>query len=567
MGNIANQRYSLRDLQLRKDYLNFFQQSDVHCGWMKKQGNTITITDHGIPKRISHADLDKIWGTNFSETFKKTGLLKEDSHRTALFKIKKAESKNKEIRYNEFLMNSVNPVDKRIMANVDAAGAHEGIIVMTGQPSARKDRELYPDKTVKHKGSGKCFEFVFPKENQGKIAQMDAYDDDIYKDFCFIYKDSEDWNYWKKKMEEGASVPVFFSLANGKLIHFGLSYLYKLPYKKRIKDCLTDDHKRNDFDLSECIFGTTQAKDALKGRVQFSHAFKEKGELDREFKAYMGSPKSSYYPIYLRQEGNNGYMETDFTTMMSDKARLKGWKRYPIREGLMQFTIPDGQEDHVNPFVPFKQGSEFKCLVRFHNLRKVEIGALLKAIHFNNRGFHSIGFAKAYGYGAIKIESSLKNCKFSKEDYLSEFASIMQKEVPGYSKSQELRELNLMSEIHKLKTPLAYMELSEFVDCKRQKRNPRTRELEKPGEYLDYYSNLLIPDVQTKAVAKEEEAVVTVADRGIIQAHLLTGKDTQSKDLVFEKVKIKLKRGDRIIVSIVRKGGNVAHLVFKSIIK
>jgi len=560
MSNMANTRYSLRDLQLKNDYLKFFQNSDVFCGWMTKDEDTLTILNHGIPKRIAHADLDSLWHTNFSKTFKDSRLLADPSKRTAKFKIDKASGKNLTIRYNEFPMNTVNPVDKRIIANVSETGQHEGKIVFTGQPSARRDRVLNQDGTVRHKGSGKCFEFVFPCQSLGTAATFDI-DDERYKDFCFTYKDSDDWIYWKKEMEKGYPVPVFFSLKEGELLHFGLSYLYKLPYKKRVKDCLPPAHNKRKLDMSECVFGTTQNDHLLKGRVQFSHAFADNCSKAKEQKAYMGSPKSSYYPIYLQQNGQDGYMNGFFTTMMSDNARLKGWKRYPIRDEIINFTIPEGQEKNVNPFIPLEKGAVFTCKIRFHNLRKVEIGALLKAIHFNNNGFHAIGFAKAYGYGKVKIDSELLNCQFSKDEYIAAFASIF----PDYFKSQEFRELVLMSEPKQLNSPLQYMDLPEFVECKRQKRNNRG-EFEKTGEYLQYYSKLIKKEVPQPSRV-ETKAEVTLVAGHIIQAKLIgdaiSPKDAGPKTLKTEG-SMRPKRGDIIHVEIVRKGGNIDFLKFKS---
>ena len=538
MDKIANQRYSLRDLQLKNDYLNFFQNSEVHCGWMRQNDDQITISDHGIPRRISHTDLDNMWGTNFSDTFKNAQLLKDDSKRTALFKIQKASGNNKTIRYNEFMMNSVNSVDKRIVANVNPNGAFEGTIVFTGQPSARKDRELGSDKKVIKKGTGKCFEFVFPNTSVGSPYSFDT-EDEKFKDFCFIYKDSEDWKYWKKEMKKGKPVPIFFSLAKEELIHFGLSYLYKLPYKNRVKDLLPKNHQSQQFDLSECVFGSTQKNSALKGRVQFSHAFLDSGEVDKELLAYMGSPKSSYYPIYLQQQGSQGYMSKAFITMMSDNAKLKGWKRYPIREDLMKFIIPEGQNDQTNPLIPISKGSIFYCKIRFHNLRKAEIGALLESIALNN---HSIGYAKPYGYGAVKIQSSFPNSRYSLQEYKSAYLEMMKGFDSEYSKSTGLKELNLMSKPQKVKTSLEYMSLSDFVKCKRQNFNTSIH-----GEYLEYYSSNVKQD-EPIVVIKELSAKVTSIGGGLITALLTESKDYATKTLKEVDKKIRLKVGDIVIV-------------------
>ena len=540
MDKIANQRYSLRDLHRKQDYLNFFQNSDIHCGWMTKEEETITISDHGIPKRISHVDLDILWGTSFSSTFQNATLLKDDSKRTAYYKIDLSRGQIKTIRYNEFLMNSVNPVDKRIIAKVDPFGAFEGTIVLTGQPSARKDRELNPDKTVKKKGEGKCFEFVFPNTPLDSSHSFNI-EDELFKDFCFIYHDSEDWKYWKKELDNGNQVPVFFSLSKNELLHFGLSYLYKLPYKKRIKDYLPIHHQSNQFDLSECIFGNIIKNAALKGRVQFSHAFLESGSVDEELLAYMGSPKSSYYPIYLQQQGENGYMTKLFITMMSDKAKLKGWKRYPIREERMKFSIPEGQDDQSNPLIPIKEGAVFNCKIRFHNLKKVEIGALLYVILLNNNGLHTIGFAKPHGFGAVKVNVSVLNGKFSLDEYKTAFIEMMKSFNADYTKSTELKELYLMSTPQKVLTPLEYMDLDDFVSCKKQNFDKDIT-----GEYLDYYSSIVKVEKPTVEIKELSATVLAFISSGRYAVKLKDHKDISTKTI--KNVGIKLKKDDIVKV-------------------
>ena len=44
------------------------------------------------------------------------------------------------------------------------------------------------------------------------------------------------------------------------------------------------------------------------------------------------------------------------------------------------------------------EGSEFKCIVRFFNLKDVEVGALFNSIDLPTGCFHNIGFAKAFGF-------------------------------------------------------------------------------------------------------------------------------------------------------------------------
>jgi CRISPR-associated protein (TIGR03986 family) len=562
MSRISNDRYSIRDLQ-NKQYLGFFQNSDIHCGFMTKKETTIEITDHGIPRRISHKDLDIKWGTDFAKRFKNSGLLKSDENRTAFYKINLTKDKTLKGNFIELPLNPNNSVDKRIKVKDDPNGSFRGIIVLTGQPSARNDKGDF-DKFGKEilKGSGKNYEFVFSEEVVQKIFECDYHEESgIFRDFCFVHKDSSDWKLWRKLLEKGIPVPIFFSKKNNEIQHFGLSYLYKLPFSKKIKEYLPPDHNRTNYDLSDCMFGTTTNSQASKGRVQFLNMRLKSGNASQNIqKPYMGSPKPTYYPIYLVQKGKDGIPDGEFTTMLSNTARLKGWKRYPVHENSATFTIPDGdKEEHLNPFYPINSGSKFSGKVNFHNLKQVEIGSLLQSIVFQNSGFHSIGFAKAFGFGKLKIEiSSIKGLSLPKEEYIKSFRALMESEIPNYSNTNELRELFSMSLPQDTVSPLEYMELKNFVDCKKQNIGRGLT-----GEFLDYYSNLVVQKLIPPTIQKEIIAEITLVDKPTVKAKLIEGKDLNSKNLRNYPANIKLKKGDRIIV----KSENMKDLIFLKIIK
>lgn len=150
---------------------------------------------------------------------------------------------------------------------------------------------------------------------------------------------------------------------------------------------LNANHKKSSFDLAECIFGAALSDKSLRGRVLFSNAFCISEEVilvADNLQPYLGSPKPSYNPIYFDSNNN-----------------IRGWKRYLIDESYAkEFT----NKLESNIFVPLDEGTEFKCRVNFHNLKELELGALLNAIEFGEDCCHSIGFAKPYGYGAVKIE-------------------------------------------------------------------------------------------------------------------------------------------------------------------
>lgn len=565
MDRIDNKRYSIRDLQLKR-YLSFFQYSDIHCGWMTLRDDKIIITDNGIPRRISHLLIDAKYGTDFCTVFSNKDFLRKDSNRSPLLKYKKLEGKDLSGCFMEKPMNPNNTVDKRIMVYFDENGKN-GTIVLTGQPSYRQPTIKDSDGNVKKKASGKFYEFVFYDEVLKEYTLSAEEQGGLYEDFKFIYKDSDEWKYWKAKLENGLPVPVFMSIQDGQLKHFGLSYLYKLPFYGRIKDYLLDEHKKKKYDLSDCIFGYAGSEKSLKGRITFSNAFwtKNSGNLfESEIAPYLGSPKPTYYPIYLKQNGQNGYMcikdrGTYFSTMLDDNAQLKGWKRYPIQSDYQTiFSIPEKQEDNTNPFIPLSAGSEFICKIHYHNLKKCELGALLSAIDLPKECLHSIGFAKPFGYGATRIEI-LNLDEKEKNDLKKTFFEMMSEEIENYGKSSQIKELFSMMRINNLTQPLEYMALDEFVKCKKQHfKEDKNHSF---GEYLQLYSEMIRKDVQITQNKEEfSTAKVTVFGK-FKQAALIEGKNAnQSKPLEVDKQKLKI--GDLIEVKVIRKGGNIEKFIF-----
>ncbi|HPM10834.1 MAG TPA: TIGR03986 family CRISPR-associated RAMP protein [Paludibacter sp.] len=565
MSNIANSRYTIRDLQLKK-YINIFQNNEVRCGWMYIEKDKIKVDDMGVPGRISYREIDKIFLTDFEDEFKRDDVGRNESKKTPWYKYDKIKNKSLTYKFSIKKANADNPVDKRIFVYKDDTNGKEGTIVFTGQPGQRKDKKTGSDGKIIKKASGKLFDFVFFNE-RFDTYELDRYEKDgLFEDFRFVNNKSDIWKKWERKLNKGEKVPVFFVLNKdgSEILHFGLSYLYKLPYPKRLKEYLPADHRSNKLDLAECIFGTT-SKQSLKGRIQFSHAFMTKGNPIEEREVYLGSPKPTYYPIYLKQQGENGYMTAKFKTMLDNDAQLKGFKRYPIHATVkdVKYSIPTGQEENANPFIAMDAGSTFTCKVRFHNLRKIELGALLKAIQFDNQGFHSIGYAKPYGYGKTKIIiESIVGTKESIPSLIEAFDNKISAEFPDYKRSQSIRELKLMSVEQKTTSPLEYMELKEFVDCKRQNFKKQIS-----GEYLQPYSELV--KLKKKKEAREileGEAQITVLKGPTKQARLIDNdKFTGSISLeVPISNRDRLKRGDKIIVEYEIKSGKIQKLIFKS---
>jgi len=394
MSFIDDDTYAVRDLRNRELYMSKMIPEKTFCGWIKKTDNGYIIEDCGKPGRIKHSEIDKIFNIDFASKFRAGKFGNKANDKTAEKKYKLiGENKNFEHNFT-YVKKDVN----REIYKYDKNGTKKGTLVLTGQPSARKE-------PTGQKPSGKVYEFIFfePKDEL-KVPK------DVFDNFLFAYfderdtepKESPDWAFWKKRLAKGEKVPVFFQKNGKDILHFGLSYLYKLPYKHSIKDGLPPLHKDKRLDLAQTIFGHIQDNSALKGRVQFSHfkAVKNIKVLPKRTEI-LGTPRASYYPIYIEQQDGKlykTYMDSDFS--------IAGWKRYPIHKNGVKKTEDTGNENVGTTFAPLDGGVVFKGKLRFFNLKRAELGAILSALSFHNtpNTYHNIGLAKSLGYGKIEIK-------------------------------------------------------------------------------------------------------------------------------------------------------------------
>lgn len=250
---------------------------------------------------------------------------------------------------------------------------------------------------------------------------------------------------------------------------------------------------KDSLDLAECIFGTTNNKNGLRGRVQFSNfrcvkkvampSGKEKFDL------VLNSPDSAMLPLYVRQDGSKSkYRDYDDEELWPDEI-INGWKRYILRTGY--WTKKPGKKDTViTTFRPLNKGSEFVGTVRYHNLKREEIGALLCALtwHGEEGCFHYIGQAKPFGFGRVSV--NIDNTQsLNVNSFINDFEMLMTswlKSVteagqPTWRKYKPIRELFLLAKTVRAfdDKKFTYM---EGKDSKNAKKN---------FEYLHSLSDIL----------------------------------------------------------------------------
>lgn len=441
-------QFARRDLHNKDVYPLIKDQSKEHCGWLRRKGKDYEIIDCGRFWRISHDEIDRFLGSPVMRSqFSKgmTGRL-EDEQKTADYKYRLIEDNN------IFKKHAFEAIGKNKMGDslveFSEDGNLFGTIVFTGQPS------LWSEPLKDNKG--KYYEFVFP--DRAQATRLISGED--FKHFEFIYKkakgdkESEDWKRIKRLLEEseigGRGVPVFFiPKGTDRVEHFGMTYLYKMPYDHSVFESLPKGHQDKDKrDLAECIFGYTYKDDSQKGRVQFGHAFASEVKSLKRMRLVLGSPKASYYPLYVSQNGNNG-ITPDYNSY--DDGTPSGWKRYYVRQDTNSVRETGGDVDTF--MEPLDKGATFHGTVTFHNLRPVELGALLSALtfHATPECRHQLGMAKAYGFGkcryGIKLKITASTGQTKDENYyMARFEDYMSRHVAAqWTRQQPIKELFTMA--------------------------------------------------------------------------------------------------------------------------
>lgn len=473
---LSKTKQSFRDLSGKgPNYALKSNQKSIKAGWLKQVNGQWLIEDCGVPGRISHAQIDKKLGTNFVETFKKgrteSDFFKKEDHKLARYKYLELERIQGPGLFKDkvgFLKDG--PVHKIYQFG---EGENEASLILTGQPGERdKDAPVGKD----GKGTGKFYEFLFFPATGNSFA-VEAQERDNFLEAMFEYdvaKTNKDWQHWKKQLKEGGKIPVFFRNNGRKVIDFGLSFLYKMPYKHAPADLVSADHQVEDkYDLAELLFGRVGENEnisSLKGRVHVGHASLITGEFMGTKSFLLASPRASYYPFYVKQSIKNGRVD-NFSSYDRDTARIAGRKFYPVAKEVENYK-GENNEQMLSHIKPLKTGATFKGSIYFHNLRPVEIGALLSVLSFHRQEgyFHKLGMAKPLGYGKIKINYKLKDLKHNVDDYIAAFEETMSNFLGNpWANNRDVKEYFTLHADHKNinQSRLGYFEdVKEFAALK-----------------------------------------------------------------------------------------------------
>lgn len=404
MKQCSDTRFPIRDVNIR-EYRNLLNPDIVHCGWLRMKNEKYILEDCGFPRRLSIFEIDRLLRTDI-----RNNRLANDTQRTAKWKYDKIGNKSLEVRFVDDPEQATSQQDRRRFVRLVKSGGTAGTIVLTGQPNKRKK-----------------YEFVFPHVPNPRTVEVSAC---VMKDFTDTHLNSTDYNEFRKpQLMSGKRIPIFFFYDRDEIQvdAIGLTSMFKIPSFNSVHDGIrgaTNNLLSPKMDLAECMFGKTDDNNgSLKGRVHFGHAMLNgQPNWAEVVNPVLGQPHASYYPLYLRTG-----LDWDSD---SNQFVIAGRKRYPVRRSnrVSPNPAPENADDRniTSKLHPLNRESVFTAKIRYHNLRPVELGALIAAITFDDHDEcrHNIGLAKPLGYGKVKIELSGISSE-ERNDYLRRFRTEM----------------------------------------------------------------------------------------------------------------------------------------------
>jgi CRISPR-associated protein (TIGR03986 family) len=216
-----------------------------------------------------------------------------------------------------------------------------------------------------------------------------------------------------EQVNKDGEVPCFYvtwkDIAGNPRVSFGHTAMFRLAYEKTIGEHIPDNLKdKSIVDIAEAIFGNEKS---FSGRVFFEDVFLGEGQTDvlmgESRPKILSSPKPTTFQHYLEQSSDDPKQLNHYNT----NAPIRGNKYYWHKSGNnWKETDLEAIQKHESQYMkinPVKPGTRFLGRIRFENLSKVELGALLFSLDLPEGCYHKIGMGKPLGLGSIKTTPKL----------------------------------------------------------------------------------------------------------------------------------------------------------------
>lgn len=219
-----------------------------------------------------------------------------------------------------------------------------------------------------------------------------------------ILKRAEIENLANKKLPDVKTlVPCHFLEEGGRVTAFGHGQCFRIPYKNSVGDVVEKNLPNDIVDFADAVFGKA---DFWASRVFFEDAkiISDAKTLPTALVKPLMQPNPTSYQLYLQQENENSLRHWD-----SPNAKIRGYKMY-WHNDFADWQAEEIQNANlIRKITPLNAGNKFKSKIRFENLTKIELGALLMIFDLNGakNPAYKIGMGKPLGLGSIKISSKL----------------------------------------------------------------------------------------------------------------------------------------------------------------
>jgi len=266
-------------------------------------------------------------------------------------------------------------------------GEHKGMLLYTGKAASKIANHVY----------------LFPEPDFDAPEIMLSADDVLSYKVDLEQRENAlkglGLSFWELPKNDGECKPVFYIRHNGQL-YFGMSAFLRIGYPHTVAEGLPLSRRDRKIsadtplDFPHAILGYAEKDCAYRSRVSFGDFPAEPGAAEcKPVSMILGNPKPSYYPGYLKD--GKDYTETDF--------QLRGFKQYWLMD-VQPTGVDPGKEKVATTIRPLPKGSVFHGVVRFQNLTDVELGLLLWSLRLEEGCCQSVGMAKPYGYGRMKLD-------------------------------------------------------------------------------------------------------------------------------------------------------------------
>ena len=282
-------------------------------------------------------------------------------------------------------------------------------------------------------------------------------------------------NFWNLPLE-GREKPVFYVQYEGH-VYFGMSRFLRIGYRYPLSCGLPESHKAgmDKLDFPRAILGyVSKNSGSYRSRVSFGD-FAADGEAHEmpPISMILGEPKPSYYPGYV--VGGKHYNHEDF--------RLRGYKQYWLKE--VEATDDNGKPRAAPTIRPLPRGTKFSGTIRYKNLTEAELGLLLWCLRLEKGCYQSVGMAKPYGYGRMRLTidaikefeapalydsgsflvSDTKSDAAGVEEYIKKYCDYAEQHLADLAPIKEnspLRDFFFMKTSIRTPNEMCYMSLKEY---------------------------------------------------------------------------------------------------------